>query len=529
MSLVQRDTPGARSRHVEVSRITFDGSRMVLALETPGRVDARRRGDGTVVRGRRGSIDLATLGDGTWDLRSRGARLARHADGIRRKHAVVSLPGVGPAQPFFTVRNGLSVRVGDRRDEPGEPGANRRSRYGGLAVTVHRAAMALLVPLLRRRRPVEAEPRVRVLLLHAYGMGGTIRTTLNLAEGLALHHHVELVSLVRHRPQPFFALPERVAVRDLVDARPEERRGARSHLLARLPSLLVHPDDTAYPRCSLQTDLALVRALRGWQGTLVTTRPAFNLLAARLAGPGLRVVAQEHMNSRAHHPRLMRDCRRHYPRLAALTVLTEDDRADYDGLVPLVERIPNATTPARGTASLDTKVVMAAGRLTVQKGFDRLIPAFAFVAREHPDWQLRILGSGPERPALEKLIAEHGLHDQVFLMGRARDIGKHLMGASVFALPSRYEGFGIVLIEAMSHGIPVVSYDCPRGPSEIVTPGVDGFLVPEGDVPALGRALLTLVEDDELRRSFGAAALASSGRYGLDAFAERWEGLLGRL
>lgn len=532
-----KDSRPARRRapHTQVRRIAFDGPDMLLVLDPPGRVVARRREDGAKVRGGHGRIDLRALGDGTWDLRSRGRRIARRGDGIRRKHTAVTLPKVGRAQPFFTRRNGLSVRVGEEpasprrtgpKDGPGETESRRRRRYGALAVLAHRLAMATLVPMLRRRRHLESDPRVRVLLLHAYGMGGTIRTTINLAEGLALHHRVELVSVVRRRHTPFFAMPSHVEVRDVVD----QRRGRRRGLLARFPSLLIHPDDYAYPWCNLKTDLELVRGLRNWRGTLVTTRPAFNLLAARVAGPGLRVIGQEHLNFTAHRPALARDCRRHYPKLDALTVLTESDRGDYAGMAPVVERIPNAAPDPHGkVSSLEAKVIVAAGRLNTQKGFDRLIPAFAAVARAHPEWQLRIFGSGPERPALRRLIVEHGLHDHVFLMGRARDLGKQFDRASIFALSSRFEGFGMVLIEAMSHGVPVVSFDCPRGPGEIVSAGVDGLLVPEGDVVGLGAALLELVEDSERRRRYGAAAAESARRFGVGPVAERWEALLDRL
>jgi glycosyltransferase involved in cell wall biosynthesis len=506
---------------------------MLLVLDPPGRVVARRRGDGARVRGGHGRLDLRALGDGTWDLRSGGRRLARYGDGIYRKDRAVALPAVGRAHPFFTRRHGLSVRVGeitpaaapDPMDGPGTTESRRRRRYGRLAVWIHRAALAIVVPLARRRNPTEAAPRVRVLLLHAYGMGGTIRTTVNLAEGLALHHRVELVSVVRRRQQPFFALPAHVDVRDVVD----QRRGRRRGLLGRLPSVLIHPDDHAHPWCSLRTDLQLVRALRTWQGTVVTTRPAFNLLAARLAGPGLRVIGQEHLNFTAHRPGLARDCRRHYPKLAALTVLTEEDRDDYTGLVSVVECIPNATPDRHDRrAALDAKVIVAAGRLNKQKGFDQLIAAFAAVAREHPDWQLRIYGSGPERRALQRLIVEHGLWDSVFLMGRARDLGKQLVKASIFALPSRWEGFGLVLVEAMSHGLPVVAFDCPRGPSEIVTPGADGLLVPEGDVVGFGQALLELVTARDRRHQMGASAASSARRFAIEPFAERWEALLDR-
>jgi glycosyltransferase involved in cell wall biosynthesis len=226
--------------------------------------------------------------------------------------------------------------------------------------------------------------------------------------------------------------------------------------------------------------------------------------------------------------------RRHYRRLDALAVLTEEDRDDYGaalaGSDTRVVQIPNTIPPMDGgTASGEAKVIIAAGRLNTQKGFDRLIPAFARVARSHPDWQLRIYGRGPERPALQQLIVDHDLYGNAFLLGPTRRLGTAMAGASVFALSSRFEGFGLVIVEAMSKGLPVVSFDCPRGPGEIIRDGVDGLLVPEGDVEAFAEALMTLVEDEDRRRAMGAAALESARAYDIDAVAPHWERLLEQL
>jgi glycosyltransferase involved in cell wall biosynthesis len=240
------------------------------------------------------------------------------------------------------------------------------------------------------------------------------------------------------------------------------------------------------------------------------------------------------MNFHAHRPGVASEVRRHYRRLDALAVLTDEDMRDYGKLLgdcptPVV-RIPNSLPPMDGgTASLDAKVIVAAGRLNTQKGFDLLIPAFARIAREHPDWQLRIYGRGPERPALQKLIVEHELYNNAFLMGPTRRLGTAMAGASVFALSSRFEGFGMVIVEAMSKGLPVVSFDCPRGPGEIIEDGVDGLLVPEGDVDAFATALLELVEDPARRRRMGAAALDTARAYDIDQVAPRWEELLEQL
>jgi glycosyltransferase involved in cell wall biosynthesis len=406
------------------------------------------------------------------------------------------------------------------------PGAKSRRRrlLGGLAVAVHRGALGLAARLPRGRAST-ADATVRILLLHAYGLGGTVRTSFNLADGLG--GDVELISLMRRRERPFFPFPRGAAVRVVDDQR---RRGP----LDRVPSVLIHPDDYAYPYASLRTDLRLLRMLRGIRGgVLVTTRPAFNLLAARLARPGVVTVGQEHMNFHSHRPRLAADLARHYGGLDALSVLTAADERDYRAALSdatRIVRIPNAVPRmGGGIAALEAKVAVAAGRLETQKGFDLLIQAWERVARAHPDWQLRIYGSGPRRDDLRRMILERGLYDRVLLMGRTKRLGEAMAGASLFVLSSRFEGFGMVIVEAMSKGLPVVSFDCPRGPGEIIRHGRDGILVPAEAIEGLADGMLELIEDVPKRRRYGAAAVENARSYAVDSIAARWEELLREL
>jgi glycosyltransferase involved in cell wall biosynthesis len=347
---------------------------------------------------------------------------------------------------------------------------------------------------------------------------------------------VAVVSQVRSRSRPFFPVPpdvSRTGLDDRTDAgRPRWPLRLVRDRLARLPSLLVHEADNSFARCSLWTDVQLVRYLRRQQGgILMATRPSLNLLIARLAAPGVLTVGQEHMNFAQKRPQLARDLHRYYRHLDALTVLTRGDLDDYSrvlaGSGTRIVRIPNAVSPLTGgLADPASRIVVTAGRLTHQKGFDRLIPAFEQVLRAHPDWRLRIYGSGPQRGRLQRMIRDRGLYNGVLLMGQAPSMGEELAKASIYVMSSRYEGFPMVLLEAMSKGLAVVSFDCPRGPSDLITPGEDGLLVPEGDIDGLARGLVQLIEDEEQRRRFAAAAVRTAARYEAETIGALWEEML---
>ncbi|GII61636.1 hypothetical protein Skr01_17210 [Sphaerisporangium krabiense] len=401
------------------------------------------------------------------------------------------------------------------------------------------AAVGLLELINRRRArktPARDAGTVRILLLHAYGMGGTIRTVLNLAGHLAQDREVEIVSLVRTNEDPFFPWPPGVRVRFLDDR--TVPRGRVAEFLARRPTRLVPKEEKAYHTMNLLTDLRLVRFLRSLRGgVLIGTRPSFNLVMSLFAPPEVITVGQEHVTHESHGPEIQALIKRRYGRLDAFATLTEADRKAYAKALKAnppgrLLRVPNAIPDLAGDVStLSEKVVVAIGRIVWVKGFDRLVNAWKTVAEAHPDWVLRIYGAGtPEREErLRARIDEAGLSDKVFLMGSTPDIGVELSKSSIYAVSSRYEGFGMTILEAMSKGVPVVSFNCPHGPKEIITDGHDGLLIRSKKAVALGDGICRLIEDETLRRELGANALHTAANYHLDVIGPRWTALLDEL
>ena len=203
-------------------------------------------------------------------------------------------------------------------------------------------------------------------------------------------------------------------------------------------------------------------------------------------------------------------------------VLTEEDKA-YWGNLPNIMVIPNAISgiPA-GTALLANKRVIAVGRYTYQKGFERLVDAWHLLASRFPDWKLDIIGDGEERPLLEQRIRSYGLERQVTLTRPTQEIDKAYMEASILASSSRYEGLPMVLLEAQAFGLPIVAFQCKCGPKDVVSDGMNGYLVPEGDTAGMAQRLEILMKDEALRKRMGLKAKESALRFNEEVIMKKW-------
>lgn len=564
------------TRYLEIDKIDFEGTTLTIAghcvpsvsHDAAGQIviRSRRRGDAAVrlpvsfvCTQVHASIDLALLASEeheTWDFYlwldgGPELRLGSHLDDVRNKIKAVcfptcSVPRAGQStllQPFYTVDNNLSVQVEPTESEvdrdgpshaPSSP-AIKRPSLGGPAWHLTSWLLAVMEAMgrLRRPHPYTDNRKIYFLVHDAFGVGGIARTVLGLAKHLAQDHDVEIISLVRSRRRPTYEIDPRIRLVPLLDeiALEESRQSGLKQWLRRVlgarTSWMLHPKDPIFDRHSLWLDLKLLQSLHSLQpGVLISTLPGLNVIAARFARPGIITVGQEHQSS-TRRGSLLGPMRTHYPKLDALTVLTAADEEYYRtllaGAATRVACIPNALPePPTARTDLDSKRIIAAGRYAPQKGFDLLISAFEIVARKYPDWSLRLYGGGPLYSKLQQQVRRLGLYDNVFLMGRTDQLTQELAQSSIFVLSSRWEGFGLVIIEAMAVGLPVVSFDCPYGPRSIISDGVDGTLVYPKDVEALAAAITELIEDPEKRRVYSEAAQRTAESYDIDSIGQAW-------
>ncbi|MGI5469043.1 stealth conserved region 3 domain-containing protein [Streptomyces sp. CA-132043] len=383
--------------------------------------------------------------------------------------------------------------------------------------------------------------RITFLLTLGDEMGGTEMAAYTQAAHLAPRHDVSVLSVFRTRSEPFFPAGRDIRRRYLVDRtgpyeRPVRRSGldeAACRTLASLPSELIEPAwEHTFNRLS---DVELSAALAALDtDVLVTTTPALMAAAAELVQGPVITVHQEHRASQLRgvsgEPLL-----RYAPRIDALVSLTERTaewfRESLGPAAPELPVIPNAVPDGyRPRSDLAGRTIVVAARMTPEKQLDHAVRAFAQVAEDHPDWRLRIFGDGPQEVKLRQLIEGLALHDRVELLGRTREMTEEWAKASLCLLPSRNEAFPLVLLEVFAAGVPVVAYDIVTGPAEIVRHGVDGLLVPPGDVDALAAALGELMGDQERLEAYGKAARAGVyERFSGELVTSEWERLFEKL
>lgn len=247
-----------------------------------------------------------------------------------------------------------------------------------------------------------------------------------------------------------------------------------------------------------------------------------------LVGVEVKQICWEQFNFNVNLDRISRDIAR---RLAArycdliITLTKADKELWLKGTKHnnQIISIPNPSTfdVLKKSSQSNNKTVLAVGRLAKQKGFDLLLHSWLQVNRAHPDWKLVIVGEGEERRCLEEFIISNNLSSSVRLVGNTKNVDNYYKEAEIFCLSSRFEGFGMVLVEALSFGLPVVSFDCEYGPLEILN-GTGSILVPAENVQILALSLIKLIDDESLRTNIGYNNTKRAQNYQMSNIIDQW-------
>lgn len=262
---------------------------------------------------------------------------------------------------------------------------------------------------------------------------------------------------------------------------------------------------------------------------VVTTTPALAFLASLFLPKNTVLVAQEHRASmrRGEGIQPLRAVAHDLDAIVSLNRENEEwitDEFRNCGFVSAV--IPNALDEIfRPQSDLNSKTIIAAGRLAPGKQFNHLIQAFAIFHEQHPDWKLCLYGNGPQESVLRELVGRRNLNHAVTLTTDLNDLTMEWQNASIHAMTSRAEGQPLVILEASAAGVPTVAYDCPIGPRNIITHGTDGLLVPLNDTQMFADSLSELADSIELRESMGRNALKTAEAYSPRLVADLWTSL----
>lgn len=313
---------------------------------------------------------------------------------------------------------------------------------------------------------------------------GTERITVDVANALVRRGFVVSFVLLNESTDSFFTLNSRIQIYSLHSSFSQRGRS----IVALRQFLKVHKPDYLV-NVAFQMAIISIWACIGLKCKIVTWDHFF-LKAGSVWGYLMRLVSAIFSYRQV--------------------VLTKTDRLNY----PVILRrkilcIPNFThlNSTKIHSKLTSKVVLSVGRLDACKGFDLLIEAWKTVIAVHPDWALKIVGDGDDREELNALISASNLSESVSILFPTKDILSLYLNSSLYVLSSRFEPFGLVLIEAKSCGLPIVAFDCPYGPRNIVKDGMDGLLVKSEDVKALSDGISYLLSNEKLRKKMASSAV----------------------
>lgn len=359
--------------------------------------------------------------------------------------------------------------------------------------------------------------RLAYIIDSMYNSGGMERVLSVCANTLCDVYDITIITVFQKGLPDFFKLDSRIKRYDLgIHESANIKQKKREYKKALSSYLLVEHFDIVITMGGM--DLDFLYSIRDGSKKIFWFHFAIDVAKTTWAGPNpsafQKIKAQLQTWKRIYYARK-------YDRMV---VISKADLKAWKNYTNNATHIYNPITiNATRISDGAEKSVISVGRLDFQKGYDYLIPAWNLVSQKHPDWHLNIYGEGPLRESIQAWIDELKLGRSVTLCGRTPDIGDKYASHSIYVMSSRAEGLGLVLLEAAFCGLPLVSFDCPSGPSEIIEDGKNGFLVEKvGNIQGVADRICRLIENKSLRRQMGENAKQMVQRFSVETIREQW-------
>lgn len=371
--------------------------------------------------------------------------------------------------------------------------------------------------------------KVTILALHL-GYGGIENAIVTLANTLVSKYNVEILSVYRLYNEPVYKLDERVKVSYISNIKPNKKemmyylkkknfsmflKGIGQSIKTGFVKYIKTPDVLR----KINTDV------------IVSTRTVHNFLISKFVSNDIKKIAWEHNhhnNKKKYINSLVKSCKN----IDNLVLVSNELSEFYKGyLGSKVVYIPNCLDKMPSKLSkLDSKNLVAIGRLSKEKGFDDLLKLFKKISIKHPDWKLNIVGDGMEKNNHLDLAKELKLGDKVVFHGyQNKDyINNILLESSIYVMTSHTESFGLVLIEAMSYGVPCISYTSAQGANEIISDGETGYLIKNRSEDEMIEKIELLIENEKLRNKLGKNARLKSKNYSNEVVLDKWSKIINK-